>query len=104
MKPIGLLVALFLMHALITARASVDHTYLELFAFAFSSWPARQVFSDLTVAMTLVCAWMVSDAKKTGRNAWPYVAAAVLVGAFAPLAYLIVGEVRKLRAARRSAT
>lgn len=91
------LVGLFLVHAVVTARASMDSEYLELFAFAFATWPARQLFSDLTVAMVLVVGWMIVDAKKMGRNPWPYVVASVLFGSFAPVAYLLIGELSRGR-------
>ena len=86
----ALLGLLFLVHAAISARAMLDTSYVDLFKFAFSDWPARQIFSDLTVCMLIITSWMVRDARKTGRNAWPYVIAAFFVGSFAPLAYLLL--------------
>jgi hypothetical protein len=95
MKRTLLLATLFAVHAAITVRALMDRSYLGLFAFAFEGWPARQIFSDLTVGMLLITSWMLSDAKRTGRKAWPYVLATVAVGSFGPLAYLLVGAIRK---------
>lgn len=46
--------ALLVLHTAVTARALMDKSYLELFAFAFQGWPAGQIFSDLTVSITLV--------------------------------------------------
>ena len=91
MKSKLLLVVLLLVHGAVTARAMFDTSYLDLYAFAFSDWPARQIFSDLTVSILLITAWMLRDARLSGRNAWPYVIGAVFVGSFAPLAYLLVG-------------
>ena len=54
-----------------------------------------QLFSDLTVAMVLATSWMIADARKSGRKAWPFVLATFAVGSFAPLAYLLWGELRR---------
>lgn len=93
-----LLCVLFAVHGAVTLRAMQEMGYAQLFAFAFSTWPAAQIFSDLTVSILLVTSWMLADARKTGRNAWPHVAATVAVGSFAPLTYLLVGELKRRRA------
>lgn len=95
MKKRLLLGVLLAAHGAITLRALMDHSYLELYAFAFSGWPQFQIFSDLTVGMVLFTSWMIGDARKTGRTAWPYLVATVVAGSFAPLAYLLVGELRR---------
>ncbi len=82
-----------------TIRALMEDSYLELFAFAFRSWQAGQIFSDLTVSLVLVTSWMLWDAKRADRKAWPYVLATLAVGSFAPLTYLLVGELRGRAAA-----
>jgi len=38
----------------------------------------------------LVMVWMWRDARRRGRNPWPWIAAALLLGSFGPLAYLLV--------------
>lgn len=53
-----------------------------------------QVLSDLVIALGLVCVWMVIDARERGTNAWPFVAATLLLGSFGPLLYLLVGRAR----------
>ncbi len=54
------------------------------------SHPAgQQVFIDLLIALGLVMVWMWQDARKTGRNVWPWIVATLLIGSFAPLAYLV---------------
>jgi hypothetical protein len=63
-----------------------------------------QVACDLVIALGLVCAWMVQDARSRGRNAWPFVIATVFLGSFGPLLYLLLrGEARDGRIARRVA-
>lgn len=89
-----LYIVLLGVHSAITARALMDKSYLELFAFAFQGWPQFQIFSDLTASITLVSSWMIWDARKKGRTVWPYVVATVLTGSFGPLTYLLVGELR----------
>ena len=85
---------LLLIHGAVTCRALLDLGYVDLFRFAFSSWPAAQIFSDLSVGMVLVTSWMIGDAPRTGRKVWPYVVATLPVGSFAPLTYLLVGSLR----------
>ncbi len=51
---------------------------------------ALQVWIDLVIAVVFWCAWLVPDARSHGRNPWPWIIAALIVGCFAPLAYMIV--------------
>ncbi len=52
------------------------------------SWASIQIYLDLVIAIVMVMVWMFRDAKKIGRNPWPWIAAAFVVGCFSPLAYL----------------
>ncbi|MFQ5418182.1 MAG: DUF2834 domain-containing protein [Myxococcota bacterium] len=58
-------------------------------AFSASPW-TLQVAVDLVLALSLVCVWMWNDAKSRGANPVPWVAATVLTGSIAPLAYLLL--------------
>ncbi|MCW8141588.1 MAG: DUF2834 domain-containing protein [Planctomycetota bacterium] len=49
-----------------------------------------QEFLDLCIALTIVCVWMVGDARRRGATVWPYVAATPLLGSIAPLCYLLL--------------
>ena len=49
-----------------------------------------QIWVDLVIAMLFWCGWVLKDAKDSGRNGWPWVIAALIVGAFSPLIYMVV--------------
>ena len=49
-----------------------------------------QIWVDLVIAVMIWCVWLLWDARQTGRNPWPWIIAALVVGCFAPLLYAIV--------------
>ena len=53
-----------------------------------------QVFADLVIALLLLVAWMIPDARRSGRNPWPFVVLALSAGSFGPLLYLLTAGVR----------
>ena len=63
-----------------------------IFGSITSSWGSLQIFVDLVIALTFVMVWMYRDAKAQGRNPWPWIVATFAVGAFSPLAYLLVRD------------
>lgn len=85
MKPLAL--ALLIPFLLLTIYAVLDVGYFEIFLYQFRSSAGWQVIADLVVALILVCCWILVDAKKTGRNPWPYLIATLFVGSIAPLLY-----------------
>ena len=56
------------------------------------SWATAQIYLDLVIAMVFIVVWMWRDAKASGRNPWPWIIAAFIVGSFSPLVYLWVRE------------
>lgn len=66
-----------------------QHGYWGIIAPHFQSFGAGQVFADLVIALTLAMVWMWHDARATGRNAWPWIVATLLLGSFGPLVYLL---------------
>ena len=92
---------LILVLALFTALslpALWQHGYVGIWEVQFRTWAGVQVLADLTIAMGLVLAWIWKDARATGRNPWPWIVAALTLGSFAPLVYLLT----RRRAAARS--
>ena len=53
------------------------------------SWISLQIYVDLVIAVTVICVWIYRDTTKHGRNPWPWLIAAAIVGMFSPLVYLL---------------
>lgn len=70
------------------------HGYWGLFEPAFHSLASAQVLIDLTIMLTLFCVWMWRDARRNGRNPWPWLAAAATLGSIGVLWYLLLGPAR----------
>lgn len=75
-----------------SAWAMLQVGYLGIWQAGLAGPGALQVLLDLVVACLLISAWIVADARRNGRNAWPYVALTLAAGSFGPLAYLLVGR------------
>lgn len=71
----------------------------ELFATPLST----TIFADLAIALSLICIWMVVDARQRGTTAWGYLALTLLAGSVGPLAYLIRREGQSVEAPRTQA-
>jgi len=41
------------------------------------------------IALVLLLTWLVPEARKAGRNPWPWVVATLLLGSIGPLLYLV---------------
>jgi hypothetical protein len=87
-----LLVAVLLAFGALSAKAVLDHGYLGIFAFHFTSSAGVQVITDLLIVCVLAMAWMTQDARRSGRRVWPYLLLTATAGSFGPLLYLLVGQ------------
>lgn len=83
---IGVILALF---GALTAVALLQHGFWGILQPHFQSTAGAQVFADLVIALSLAMMWMWRDAKSTGRNPWPWLAATLALGSFGPLLYLL---------------
>jgi len=92
------LVAVLLAFGALTALALVQVGYMGILGPLFAGSGGLQVLVDLVIALGLVMIWMVADARRTGRNPWPWVLATLATGSFGPLLYLLVGALRERRA------
>lgn len=77
--------------AVLSGYAMMEQGYLGIWLYQFANPAGWQVLADLIIVSTLAMVWMVADARRSGRNAWPYVAITVFAGSFGPLLYLLVG-------------
>jgi hypothetical protein len=85
----SLIVVVLVLFGALTAAALWHHGYWGIVAPHFQSFGAAQVFADLVIALVLVMVWMWRDARTSGRNPWPWIAATLLLGSFGPLVYLL---------------
>lgn len=54
------------------------------------NWMSTQIYVDLVIAVVVICVWLYRDAISRGRNPWPWIVAAAIVGMFSPLVYLLL--------------
>jgi len=85
-------IALLIPFSLLTLYAVWQVGYIGIFDYQRHSPAGWQVFADLVVALLLVLYWLIADARKTGRNPWPWVVITLLLGSFGPLLYLVSGR------------
>jgi drug/metabolite transporter (DMT)-like permease len=81
-------IALLVPFGLLTLYAVAQVGFIGILDYHRHSPAGWQVFADLVVALLLVLVWLVGDARRLGRNPWPWVVGTLLTGSIAPLLYL----------------
>jgi hypothetical protein len=76
----------------LTIYAVAEVGYVGIFDYQRHGPAGWQVFVDLVIALVLVLTWMIPEAKKAGRNPWPWVVVTLAAGSFGPLLYLVFGR------------
>lgn len=84
-----LLILVLLLFAALTATAVATQGVLEVFRLHASNLWGVQVIADLVIALGLFITWMVGDARRHGRHAWPFVIAVLTLGSIGALLYLV---------------
>lgn len=69
-----------------------DVGYLAIWQAGFTSPASLQILLDLVICASLICGWIIQDARRRGANPWPWVLGVVLAGSLVPLAYLLWRE------------
>jgi Terpene cyclase DEP1 len=68
----------------------VAHTgFIGFYQQLLATWVGWQVFADVVISLSLVLAWMWTDARRHGRNWWPWAALTLALGSIGPLLYLL---------------
>jgi len=67
--------------------------YWGIFEYHLHSPAGWQVIVDLVIACVLLLSWIIPEAKREGRNPWPFVVITLFLGSFGPLLYLITKKV-----------
>lgn len=99
MRPLKMLsIALLIIMTAVTGYALATVGYVGIFEYHLPSPAGWQVFTDLVVALILVCSWMIVDARKKGRNVLPYLLVTLFLGSFGPLVYLLFAPGNKYAA------
>jgi hypothetical protein len=87
-KQIALAVVLFDFAAL-TAYVVAQYGIVGLYDAVFANWATTLVMVDLTIALTMVVAWMWQDARQRGVSPIPYALLTLAFGSVGPLLYLV---------------
>jgi len=85
-----LAIAILIPFTLLTLYAVSQVGYIGIFEYHLHSPAGWQVIADLVIALVLVLTWLVPEARKAGRNPWPWVVATLLLGSIGPLLYLVL--------------
>ncbi len=88
-------ICLLIPFGLLTAYAIYDVGYIGIFDYHRHSSAGWQVFADLVIACVLILTWLIPEAKRNGRNPWPFVAITLFAGSIGPLLYLASGRATK---------
>jgi len=78
--------------SLLTAYALYKVGYVGIIEHQLQSSAGWQVLVDLVIACALIFTWMIPEAKRAGRNPWPYVIITLFLGSFGPLLYLVTNN------------
>ena len=90
-----LAIALLIPFTILSLYAIQQVGYIGIFDYQVHSPAGWQVFCDLVIACVLTFVWIIPDAKRFGRNPWPYFVITIFLGSFGPLLYLALSSSNK---------
>ncbi len=85
----AILIGVLLLFGALTAVAVVTDGLAGTIEAITHNWASLQIYVDLVLAVAVISVWMYRDGRANGRNPWPWIAAAFVVGMFSPLVYLL---------------
>lgn len=85
-------ILLLIPFSILSCYAVYQVGYWGILTYHLPSPAGWQVFVDLVIALVLVLSWLIQDAKKQGRNPWPWVIITLVLGSFGPLLYLLTNK------------
>jgi hypothetical protein len=80
--------AILLPFSALTAAAVWEVGYVGVFTQQWANWGTRQVLADLVIAVLICMIFIWRDARRQGRNPWPWLLISLVAGSFGPLLYL----------------
>ncbi len=83
-----LAIVILIPFSILSAYAVFQVGYIGIFDYQRHSPAGWQVLIDLVIACVLILTWMIPEAKRKGRNPWPFVTITLFLGSFGPLLYL----------------
>jgi len=83
-------IILLIPFSLLSVYAVMKVGYVGIFDYHRHSPAGWQVFADLVIACVLLFVWIFPEAKRHGRNPWPYLAITCFLGSIGPLLYLLL--------------
>lgn len=91
MSPKKLILAVVLLgFVALNVYALVTPGFFALFDYMATMGPwGWVIFVDLVIALSLVIAWMWTDARRRGATSVPHIIVTLLVGSIGPLLYLL---------------
>lgn len=85
----SLAIAILIPFSLLSVYAVSKVGYWGIVEYHLHSPAGWQVIVDLVIACVLVLTWLIPEAKRNGKNPWPWVVLTVFTGSFGPLLYLV---------------
>lgn len=85
-----LAIVLLIPFTILSMYAVMEVGYIGIFDHALANPAGWQLFADLVIALLLVFSWLIPEAKRNGRNPWPWVLVTLFLGSFGPLLYLVL--------------
>lgn len=67
-----------------------QHGVCEFLHLAVATPASMTLSADLVISLSLVSAWLFSDARARNVSPWPYLALTLVLGSVGPLLYLVL--------------